>query len=185
MNTLKTSSALALAILTAALAPMQAQAGDKKLLPATVCQPWGTDTQYSNYLQYSQFGRLINTHTTKRLGVVCPIPRDETNSAPSHIRIYVKDASQSSSGNKGKLKCTLYSTKPYGDGWVDYQTIETGANQTGSMALTFHNLDNTWNGGQSNESGFAAICLIPPKWGPNYSYVGSVAVVEGSGTGND
>ena len=187
MNTFKHFGAAALAIsaLTATLIPAQANAGDKKLIPATVCQPWGTDTQYSNYLQYSQFGRLINTHTTKRLGVVCPIPRDETNGAPSHFRIYIHDGSQSNSGDKGKVKCTLYSTKSYGNSWVDWQVIQTGAIQTGSMALTFHNIDNTWNGGSGNESGFAALCLLPPKWGNVYSYLGSIAVIEGSGTGND
>ena len=161
---------------------------DKKILTGTACQIWGGQSHLEEYLEYSQFGRVVNTHPSLRLGVVCPVIRDETQWEFTRLRVYVRDENNSTADDeRGKVHCRLRSVVPMGHSEVDGYTRKSGAYGTGNYIFTFDrlNMPNTLNGGAWEESPYVLFCLLPAVDNGNYSYLGSVSMTELGYTNND
>ncbi len=184
MKTQRALFAFVLMLAATFLPADSAEAGDKKVYPASMCHSWGgNDPGDDEFLLYSQHGRIFNSHATERLGVVCPVPRDETNAALSHLRVYVNDGSNES-GSAGQVRCTLMANNVWGNSVVDSAVSETGSGQLGTIGMTFHSPDVTQNGGSHNESNYTLFCLLPAD-DVSASFIGSYAIIEGSDTSND
>jgi hypothetical protein len=154
---------------------------DRKIFPATICQIWGEYPHFSAYLGYSQFGRVVNHHPTMRIGVVCPIMRDNTEKALNYVNIHIADAYIGSGiDQNGVLRCELHS-----NGQFDAVLGIIGADTDG------HSLDDIVNGYYSakwwfypddgdvnNDSNYTLFCLIPPALNGVYSYINSIIIQE-------
>jgi hypothetical protein len=103
VHSLKTLIMMAmLCVAGSTLVAGEAVADDAKLVPATVCQPLVEPTEDTvedpgdvleriTNIRYDRNGRVLNQSLTRRLGVVCPILRDNTQRRLRWIRVIVVD----------------------------------------------------------------------------------------------
>ena len=189
----RTAAGLLWSLALLAAAPVTAHAAneghyDKKILTGTACKIWGGQSHLKQYLEFSQFGRAVNTHPTLRLGVVCPVIRDETQWEFTRLRVYVRDENNATHADeRGKVHCRLRSVYPMGHSEYDGYTRKSSASGTGSYVFTFDrlNMPNTLNAGAWNESPYVLFCLLPAVDNGNYSYLGSMSMTELGYTNND
>ena len=192
---IKTAGGYALASLLVAVVLGFAAAvahADAKVYPGTSCQVWGGHKDFAEYISYSQFGAIMNTHPTKRLGVVCPLMRDRPDRLMD-LAVYWTDAYMADDGAKSELRCRFRSNNiwgipsnisssvgsdNWGDAFIDQNEQGYGTVQRGRFWW------NNLNGQQSNgafdhdTSTYTVYCLLPPTYDGKHSSIGSFVTEE-------
>lgn len=149
----------------------------RQVLPATICQPWGGNaSSVSSKISYSQFGGVLNTHTSQRLGVVCPVPRHNQSHSVNWVRVYYDD-NHPVGGGTHSLSCRLWSNSAYGEQSIDSQVV--GTNSAGGTYSGFWQFSSVEANNSANyPSNYTLFCLIPPMYDGNASSIGSIVVDE-------
>ena len=151
----------------------QAQAGDKKIYNAALCQPrQGSDdkTLYS-YVN----GSIINNDPRQPFHIECPVTRDEMKKGIKKWSVIGSNMS------KGDIRCTMYSRRYPEGSVIDRQTLPMKKNRLGRI-----NQVSNWQKrlkvltelkkarfGQrvrrvaSGKTYFTLSCSLPPKNGSN------------------
>jgi hypothetical protein len=173
-----TSSARRAIVFTAGLLLIAAtaQANDRKIYPATVCQVWSGDAASGNYVQYSVWGRIMNTHPTKALTVVCPVPRDNTSAAAEWVRVSYWDQNPIG-GSTGQVRCRVRSNSVYGNLSVS-DSPEASTNASGG---SYSGIWNFWGlpaAGGDYPNTYTLTCVLPPSYNGNASSIGAIIVEE-------
>jgi len=170
----------ALAVIAGCL-PQTTLAG-RQIIPATGCQVWGGDSNHADYITYSQFGKVINTHENLRISVVCPIPRLNQSNSANWVRVYYEDYNPLSYG-RGDLMCRLQSNYANGNGAFDWLINATDGTDVDIGFFTFTNV--TAAGGPANfPRNYTMFCTLPPAyWLYNekkfvFSSIGSIVIDE-------
>ena len=127
-------------------------------VPATVCQIEGGDTQYRDYLYYSQFGSIVNMHSNRKLTVVCPVTKNPYTDLGS-IQVYVTD-NNSLSDKKGNASCRLRKRNRFGES-DNINYLENTANM-GSIGNTTLSFSNNIGFSVNSNSYLVLYCSIPP-----------------------
>ena len=204
---------LALWVAGSALMPRDASA-DAKLVPATVCQPLVQISQSSQEnpddvleritnIRYSYNGRVLNQSATKRLGVVCPVLRDNLARRLDWIRVIYSDGFPDVGGPSEDrhevLECEVRAANGLATVASDREPANTQASAsnpnpfdvpglaagTGSGHFQFWGLDEVESNDNVdnplsvyNVSHYTLICLIPPRFGNEFSWIAGIMISE-------
>ncbi|MCB1805476.1 MAG: hypothetical protein KDK04_30675 [Candidatus Competibacteraceae bacterium] len=151
---------------------------DKKIFPATVCQVWGGDKSFADYISYSQFGQVMNTHPTKKIHIVCPVMREHPDRRVD-IRVYWIDGFIGEGANNlGTLSCRLRSNTVWGDN--SYASVSyNSAQYSGILHNGVESGNWLWQNLYANgESIYTLFCGLPPAINGKYSGIGSFRTAE-------
>lgn len=152
--------------------------------PGTICQPWGGHSAaLQNFIEYSQFGMVFNDHATNRLGIVCPIPRNNNlaSNPVNWVRVYYTD-NHPGAGSAGQLACRLRSNSAFGDSGVDSQVRSVRAGTTFRGSWFFNQVDlgpGDPDGGVSSgfsDFNYTLFCRLPPTSNGRRSSIGTIIV---------
>ena len=181
--------------LCAVLIPPSLQA-DTKVFPATICQVWGAHKHLAEYLSYSQFGKVSNTHPNQKIGVVCPLLRDRPD-RPMDLSVYWADRYDGNgSNNRGVLTCVFRANSVWGNSSLassfvasnNWGEAEHAINEQGfSEGLYGRFWWTNLTGGNTvlnyDTTTYTLFCQIPPTFDVSHdetreSYIGSITLVE-------
>ncbi len=176
--------ALATILTTSSLLAAPIASADKKIIPATICQVWGGDKNLAEYLSYSQFGKIANTHPSQNIGIVCPIMRDRPDKHMD-VRVYYSDAYWGlGANNVGLLGCRLRSNNVWGTASFG-STAANSHNHPGTVVnglvsghWTFYNLPGQTGNTYFQESSYTLFCTLPPVHNGKQSLIGSIITNE-------
>jgi hypothetical protein len=177
---------------------------DKKILPATICQPLletpapdpDTSLDTLRSIRYDATGRVSNDSTTRRVGVVCPVIRDSTERPLNYLRVYYVD-NHAGADEANNLECKLRSNTVWGDKELDMESADAlsvppqnpamegiGIPGFGSGFWTFKQIQKVGNGDITRETSYTMTCLLPPRSAPTqqsptgHSYIGAIVAQE-------
>ena len=169
---------LAIGLATTSLLSANIASADTKIFPATICKIWGGDDHLAEYIQYSQFGKVINTHPTQRVGIVCPIMREHTNRR-ADVRVYWADGVfGAGANNTGTLSCRLRSNTVWGGQSVASQGYNS-ENHSGTQYAGVESGSWVWQNLYADGStNYTLFCLLPPTLGGQHSFIGSIRTSE-------
>ena len=150
----------------------QAQAGDKKIYNAALCQPrQANDTTLFSYVN----GSIINDDPKRFLHIECPVTRDEMKKGIKKWSVIGSNMS------KGDIRCTMYSRRYPEGSVIDRQTLPMKKNRLGRInqisnwqkrLKVLTELKKTRFGPRvrrvaSGKTYFTLSCSLPPKNGSN------------------
>ncbi|VAW97855.1 hypothetical protein MNBD_GAMMA21-2916 [hydrothermal vent metagenome] len=143
-------------------------------VPATVCQVWGGNQEIADYLSYSQYGRITNTHSFETLSVVCPISKNPQTSLAS-VEVFVTDNHFDS-----KVGCRLRKMNSHATKVKSSKSDSTAglASGTGEDILYFPYVEHVASDGVAEF--FVLFCTIPPQLTKSVkpSSINSIKIME-------
>ena len=153
-----------------------ADANDRKIYPATICQVWSGNATNGNYVQYSVWGRVMNAHSTLPLTVVCPIPRDNTSASAEWVRVSYWDQNPIG-GASGQLRCRLRSNSVYGE-QAAHESAEATTSASGGTESGIWNFWGEPAAGGDYPNNYTLTCVLPNAYNGNFSSIGTIIVEE-------
>lgn len=177
------SATLVIPILAILCGGLPAHASDKKIIPPSTCQIASSHSAFAPFLRYDPLGRIENHHNSRRITVVCPIVRDNTQAPLNYVRVYFEDSNNlpenSANGDTGVMGCRLRSVDHYGRVQLDTDVDSTNDDPNGvAQGAWVLYVDETNNGGAFDESMYTLTCYIPPLQNGNASSIGAIVIEE-------
>ena len=175
LHTLKLATAAAVSMATLAL-PQAAQAG-RQIIPGTACNVHYSDAQFASSIRYSINGRVMNDSSSRKLTVVCPVPRLNQANSANWVRVYYDDQNNLGGAENGRVECRLRSNNAYGEGTVDFSAKFGSANGTSSGYFHFTGVTAA-NAYPNYPYIYTVACELPRKTGGKFSSIGSIVIDE-------
>jgi len=152
---------------------------DSHAIPATMCQVSSNDAQFAEFIKYGVNGRILNDHSSRRIAVICPVPRHYLSAVFDSIRVFYSDGFLGAGANNvGELRCRLRANTAYGDTAFTSQVASTLQIGSGDGVWWFHGNQFNVNDSYEYPANYTMQCALPPRFNGTHSFIGSIVIED-------